>query len=166
MFNKDQKNQIQKQISIKELSKREERYTYYGLMSTYQLYGIKDFDYMLLNQKQHKLFKTVLHGYGAYTKQQVSNMPYKKRKKIAYLWSKGQDVINRFKQEVSAKYANEIFSMFKMKYVKCILDIPAEETSKDLLNDCSFKDLGIEYEDIVLLFLKHKLLPENFFNIK
>lgn len=166
MLSKDQKNQIEKQIAIKKISKREERYMYYGLLSTYQLHGVKEFTYMKLNSKQHKLFKTVLHGFGAYSKQEVSSMNWKKKKEIKYLWSKGQAVINNFKQQVTAVYANEIFSLFKSKYVKFILDIPVESTDKNIYNDCTLKDLDINYDDLILLFIKEKLLPYNFLSIK
>ena len=166
MLSKDQKNQIEKQVSLSEISKREERYMYYGLLSTYQLHGVKEFTYMKLNSKQHLLFKTVLHGFGAYSKHQVSSMSWEKKKEIKYLWSKGQHVINNFKQQVTSVYANEIFSLFKSKYVKFILDIPVDSTDKDIYNDCTLKDLGINYDDLILLFIKKKLLPCNFLSIK
>ena len=47
-----------------------------------------------------------------------------------------------------------------------IASIPAEETLDDYTNTFSFKDLGINYEDVILKFMSVGLLPNNFFTIK
>jgi hypothetical protein len=47
-----------------------------------------------------------------------------------------------------------------------IADVPAEETLDDYKNTLTFKDLGINYEDIVLKFMSVGLLPNNFFTLK
>jgi len=156
--------QIQQQAAIDKLKQREDRFSYLGLLSTYQLYGIKEFSYKTLNPRQHKLFKRVLHGFGAFKKEEVSSMHWEKKRRIKKVWRRGQKVINSFKQQVANVYANQIFSMFDA--CKCITDIPVDEIDHNNVNINTLKELGINYDDLILVFIQHKLLPSNFFKLK
>tara|TARA_R110000765_G_scaffold5492_1_gene17204 strand:+ start:1396 stop:1890 length:495 start_codon:yes stop_codon:yes gene_type:complete len=164
MLNNNQITELDQQIAINKMKEREDRYTYLGLISTYQLYGVKEFSYKTLNPRQHKLFKRVLHGFGAFTKDEVSKMHWDKKRRVKKVWQKGQKIVNAFKQQVANVYANKIFSMFDS--CSFITDIPTAEVDYNYVNINTLKELGINYDDLVLVFIQHGLLPKSFFNLK
>ena len=47
-----------------------------------------------------------------------------------------------------------------------MLNIPVDEYLEDYNNTLSFKDLNVNYEDVILLFMSKGLLPKNFLTLK
>ena len=94
-----------------------------------------------------------------------SSWSYKKRR-ISKVWKRGQMVINEWKQLLSYKKSNEIFSIFESsKLAKKIINEPFVYMP-DYINKLSFKSFGIEYEHLVIKFIAKGLLPKNFFDLK
>ena len=93
--------QILKQHQQKEiLSKREERYHYYGLLTEYQLHPpsiVNSLSYAKLNPYQHFLFKRVLHGLKVYKPEEVRKLHWDKKRRITKVWKRGQREINAWK---------------------------------------------------------------------
>jgi hypothetical protein len=170
MLTEIQKQQIQKQLQIQKLSQRAERYEYLGILSEYQLYAEKDsqkLDYTKLNPYQHFLFKRVLHGLNVYTPEQVNELHWDKKRRIKKVWQRAQDEVNKWKQVICAKKFNQIFSVFsKSPLGREILEIPVDEVDPEYVNKLTFKDLGINYEDLILFFMSKGLLPANFLDLK
>jgi hypothetical protein len=153
------------------LSRRIERYQYLGILEEYQLHPpslINSFEYSKLNPYQHFLFKRVLHGLNVYKPEEVKKLHWDKRRRISKVWKRGQREINAWKQTLCNKrinaYLRKTFPHSPMALA--IADVPAEETLDDYKNTLTFKDLGINYEDIVLKFMSVGLLPNNFFTLK
>tara|TARA_R110001592_G_scaffold24542_3_gene94486 strand:- start:5274 stop:5882 length:609 start_codon:yes stop_codon:yes gene_type:complete len=153
------------------LSKRIERYQYLGILEEYQLHPpslINSFEYSKLNPYQHFLFKRVLHGLNVYKPEEVKKLHWDKRRRISKVWKRGQREINAWKQTLCNKkinsYLRETFKHSPL--AQYIASIPAEETLDDYHNTMTFKDLGINYEDVILKFMSLGLLPNNFFTIK
>lgn len=152
------------------LSKRIERYEYLGLLSEYQLHPpsiINSFEYSKLNPYQHFLFKRVLHGLRVYKPKEISTLHWDKKKRIIKVWKRGQKEINTWKQILSNKLVNIYFkkTFYNSAFALLLADIPADEILNDYQNKLSFKDLGINYEDIILKFMSTGLLPKNYFTI-
>ena len=169
MLSKEQIRILNQQKSIEALKKREERYTYLGLLQTYQIQPkelVQKLEYTKLNSRQHFLFKRVLHGLNMYSKEEINKMHRDKKKRIKKVWLKGQRVLNEWKQIISSKKVNAyLYSLFGDN-VKGIIEVPVTEVLPDYRNNISLKDLGIKYEDVILKFISEGLLPANFLSIK
>lgn len=170
-FTEEQKSKLNKLKDINELTKREERYMYFGIYETYksQKELIQRLDYTKLNPRQHFLFKRVLHGMNIYKPEDKLKMHWDKRRRIKKVWIKGQNVINEWKQEISNKKVNDyLISLFGVDnhIINSIVEVPANETIKDYKNKLTLKDLNITYEDLILKFISVGLLPQNYLSLK
>lgn len=162
MLNPDQ---IEKLKQIEELKKRESRYAYYGILQEYQLNINEDISYANLNSYQQFLFKRVLHGLKVYNDEQLAKLHWRKKHKIKKVWSKGQKILNEWKQIIANKQINDyLYRTFGTK-AQAFLDIPETEILPDYKNTMSLKDLGIRYEDVILKFMSEGLLPKNFLRL-
>jgi hypothetical protein len=47
-----------------------------------------------------------------------------------------------------------------------IISVPCDEVLEDYHNKLTFKELNIEYEDVILLFMSKGLLPKNYLTLK
>ena len=153
------------------LSKREERYQYYGILAEYQLHPesiVNSLSYTKLNPYQHFLFKRVLHGLKVYKPEEVTKLHWDKKRRITKVWKRSQREINVWKQTICNKRVNAYLSRtFKSSpLAQYIANIPADETLDDYTNTMSFKELGITYEDVILKFMSLGLLPKNYLELK
>jgi hypothetical protein len=152
------------------LSQQLQRYHYYGLLEEYQLHPTSitnNFHYTSLNSYQHFLFKRVLHGLNVYTKEEVQKLHWDKKRRISKVWKRSQREINAWKQMICNKKVNDYFKKtFKGPTMEYITSIPATETLEDYKNTLTFKDLNIQYEDVILLFMSKGLLPKNYLTLQ
>ena len=101
-----------------------------------------------------------------YSQEEVSNMHWDKKRRITKVWKRGQMVINQWKQYLTYKESNKIFSIFaSSKLAKEIVNDPFTYMP-DYINKLSFKSFGIEYEHLIIKFIANGLLPKNFFDLK
>ena len=170
MLSQDQLNLINQEQSKTLLSQQLQRYHYYGLLEEYQLHPTaitNNFHYNKLNSYQHFLFKRVLHGLNVYTKEEVQKLHWDKKRRISKVWKRSQREINAWKQMICSKKINDYFSStFKSPAIDYITSIPATETLDDYNNKLTFKELHIEYEDVIYLFMSKGLLPKNYLTLK
>jgi hypothetical protein len=159
----------QDQLTKIKLQKIKSHLNYLGLLEDLESLNIepnKSIKYNKLNPKQHFLFKRVLHGHKMYNKEEFAEMHWDKKRRISKVWKRGQMVINEWKQLLSYKKSNEIFSIFESsKLAKKIINEPFVYMP-DYINKLSFKSFGIEYEHLVIKFIAKGLLPKNFFDLK
>lgn len=171
MLSSEQQKTLKAKTNISILEKREARYMYYGIYEQYRINKSKmqTLEYSKLNPAQHFMFKRVLHGLKMYKKEEISSMHKQKRGRIIKVWKKGQNVINEWKQQIANKKCNaflEITFGTKSSFIRDILAVPYTEVLPDYINKTSLKDLGINYEDLILRFMSTGLLPKNFLDIK
>ena len=170
MLSQNQLKQITQEHSKIELSQQLQRYHYFGLLEEYQLHPTSitnSFRYTKLNSYQHFLFKRVLHGLNVYTKEEVQKLHWDKKRRISKVWKRSQREINAWKQMICSKKINDYFSStFKSPAIDYITSIPATETLDDYNNKLTFKELNIEYEDVIYLFMSKGLLPKNYLTLK
>ena len=169
MFSKDQLKQLAPKLQKVEEDRLAQRYEYLGLLSEYQLYIKKpkqQLVYSKLNPKQHFLFKRILHGLKMYKKEEVEKMHWDKKRRITKVWKRSQNVLNEFKQFISYKKIQPIFRIFaKSELGKAIHEMPFEYLP-DYKNKMTLKELGINYEDVILKFMSVGLLPKNYLSVK
>ncbi len=179
MLSKQQKNQLEsivkknnsnyrkKQQKLADLKKRKERYEYAGILSEYQLYRKGQKTFRQLNKTQKLMFNTLIHGYGAYAKEDIKKMSKQEKYMIEKSWNIAQKVINDFKIEVvdnvSNKLINDIFTVYFPKHVKFATSFAS---SKSETNIMTLSQCGLTYDELVIRFMREKLLPSNFFSLK
>jgi len=171
MLSQSQQELLQKEKAIIELKHRESRFIYYGIYESYcaNKLNIQKLSYTKLNPKQHFLFKRVLHGLNMYTKEQVAEMHPQKKRRISKVWRKGQSVINEWKQMICNKKLNRfLFVTFgeKSEIIRELLKVPVTDVDPNYKNTLTLKELGINYEDLILKYMQVGLLPKNFLSLK
>ena len=171
MLSQEQLEQLQQQQQLDNLSRREERYNYFGILAEYQLHPpslVNSLSYTKLNPYQHFLFKRVLHGLKVYKPEEVRKLHWDKKRRITKVWKRGQREINAWKQTICNKRVNAYLSnTFKHSpLAQYIANIPASEVLDDYTNTMSFKELGMTYEDVILKFMSLGLLPKNYLELK
>jgi hypothetical protein len=90
----------------------------------------------------------------------------KKKQRIINVYKRAQVTLNKFKQQVTIKYSNAIFeTLFPNSPITQFL-LADTETDEKFKNTLTFKDLGIEKQDIIAIFIAEGILPKNFFDLK
>ena len=169
MLNEKQIQELKPKLEQFKIEREEARYTYLGMLSEYQLF-IKEpkqtLVYTKLNPTQHFLFKRVLHGLKMYNKEEVANMHWDKKRRVTKVWKRGQNVINELKQFVAWQQVKPLFRIFaKSELGKEIYEMPFEYLS-DYKNKMTLKELGLNYEDLIIKFMGQGLLPKNYLNLR
>ncbi|MGK0255837.1 MAG: hypothetical protein ACI81I_000444 [Arcobacteraceae bacterium] len=170
MLSPEQITKLQEEQSKSLLSYQLQRYQYYGILEEYQTHPeslINSFEYKRLNPYQHFLFKRVLHGLNVYTKEEITKLHWDKKRRITKVWKRSQKEINAWKQTICNKRVNRLFKKtFTGSSVEYIVSIPCNEILEDYHNTLTFKQLNIEYEDVILYFMSKGLLPKNYLTLK
>lgn len=170
MLSNEQKQILTLEKQINDIAKRKSRYEYLGILSEYQTQPeliAQRLDYSKLNPTQHFLFKRVLHGLNVYTPEERSKLHWDKKRRIKKVWQRGQREVNAWKQVITAKKVQPLFSIFTgTEFGRALAAYPIDETDPNVINKISFKDLGIKYEDLILFYMKKGLLPKNYLTLK
>lgn len=115
---------------------------------------------------QNYLYKRALYGLDALTEKELATMCSKKKQRIINVYKRAQVTLNKFKQHVTIKYSNTIFeTLFPNSPITQFL-LADTETDEKFKNTLTFKDLGIEKQDIIAIFIAEGILPKNFFDLK
>lgn len=124
------------------------------------------FEKSVFNPVQEKLYSQVVYGFAAYEEKAVERMSSKTKEFIKFRYAKAQQLINKWKQELSNKYVDGfLLSMFpKSKLVKDITSV--EGFDKQYLCTFTFKEVGLTKIDIAKGLIENYLLPQHFFKIK
>jgi fructose-bisphosphate aldolase class 1 len=90
----------------------------------------------------------------------------KKKQRIVNVYKRAQLIINKFKQEYTIKYTNFLFkTLFPNSPLTSflLLDTEIDQSFKNIL---TFKDLNINKEDIINIFISEGILPKNFLSLE
>jgi hypothetical protein len=117
------------------------------------------------SQYQNYLYKRALYGLDALTQQELATMCSKKKQRIVNVYKRAQIVLNKFKQQVTIQYSNFIFKTLFPKSPLTELLIADTETDDKFKNTLTFKDLGIQKEQIITIFMAEGILPKNFLSL-
>jgi len=118
------------------------------------------------NQYQNYLYKRALYGLSALTDDELATMCSKKKQRIVNVYKKAQGVINKLKQQATISYTNFIFeTLFPNSPITQAL-LSETETDEKLVNTLNFKDLGIDKQDIITIFIAEGVLPKNFLSLE
>ena len=115
---------------------------------------------------QNYLYKRALYGLDALTEKELANMCSKKKQRIINVYKRAQVTLNKFKQQLTITYSNIIFEkLFPNSPITQYL-LADNETDEKFKNTLTFKDLGIEKQDIITIFIAEGILPKNFLDLK
>lgn len=115
---------------------------------------------------QNYLYKRALYGLDALSEQELATMCSKKKQRIVNVYKRAQVTLNKFKQELTIKYSNFIFETLFPKSPITQFLMADTETDDKYKNTLTFKDLGIEKQDIIAIFIAEGVLPKNFLDLK
>lgn len=118
------------------------------------------------SQYQNYLYKRALYGLDALSQQELATMCSKKKQRIINVYKRAQVVLNKFKQELTIKYTNLLFkTLFPKSPITDIL-LSQTETDEKFKNTLTFKDLNIDKDQIISIFIAEGILPKNFLSLK
>ena len=117
------------------------------------------------SQYQNYLYKRALYGLDALSEKELAAMCSKKKQRIINVYKRAQVTLNKFKQQVTIQYSNFIFKTLFPKSPLTELLIAETETDDKFKNTLTFKDLGINKEQIISIFMAEGILPKNFLSL-
>ncbi len=135
----------------------------------YQLNGGKT--YMQYEQDkysvyQNYLYKRALYGLEALTQEELATICGKKKQRILNVYKRAQSVLNTLKQKITIDYTNSIFQKLfpNSKLTNDLLN--HSEIDEKFKNTLTFKDLNIDKDQIIAIFIAEGILPKNFLSLR
>jgi hypothetical protein len=157
---------------VKKLKKRKEKFEYSGKLADYQEKMFKEgsvrevYQFKSYTPYQNKLYKRALYGLRGIDQRELEFMSEERKEMATRLYVKGQIAINLYKQKVTNKLSNMIFEEFFPDSPITDFFVNYSETSKNFKNTLTFKDLNIEKEHIITIFMEEGILPKNFHQLE
>lgn len=115
---------------------------------------------------QNYLYKRALYGLDALNQEELVIMCSKKKQRIVNVYKRAQVVLNTFKQKLTIKYSNSIFNTLfpNSNLTKELVNL--DETDEKFKNTLTFKDLNIDKDQIISIFIAEGILPKNFLSLQ
>jgi hypothetical protein len=115
---------------------------------------------------QNYLYKRALYGLSSINEEELNTMCSKKKQRIVNVYKRAQVVLNKLKQQATINYSNFIFkTLFPNSPITQFL-LADTETDEKFKNTLTFKDLNIEKQDIISIFMLEGILPKNFLSLE
>lgn len=115
---------------------------------------------------QNYLYKRALYGLDSLSVEELNTMCSKKRSRIINVYNRGQLVVNKYKHQVTKKLTDKLLgSLFPNSSLISEI-IKYEDIDNNYKNTLTFKDLSIEKDLIVDLFITEGILPKNFLSLE
>ena len=115
---------------------------------------------------QNYLYKRALYGLSSINEEELNTMCSKKKQRIVNVYKRAQVVLNKLKQQATINYINFIFkTLFPNSPITQFL-LADTETDEKFKNTLTFKDLNIEKQDIISIFMLEGILPKNFLSLE
>ena len=115
---------------------------------------------------QNYLYKRALYGLSSINEDELATMCSKKKQRIINVYKRAQLVINKLKQQATISYTNFLFeTLFPNSPITQFL-LSEIETDDKFKNTLHFKDLGINKEQIITIFIAEGVLPKNFLSLE
>ena len=118
------------------------------------------------NTYQNYLYKRALYGLDSLSVEELNTMCSKKRSRIVNVYNRAQLVVNKYKHQVTKQLTDKLLgSLFPNSSLISEL-CNYEEIDNNYKNTLTFKDLSIEKDLIVQLFITEGILPKNFLSLE
>lgn len=123
-------------------------------------------DVVNLNPKQIKIYRLAIYGVEALSEQEYKLLTKIEVKRIISKQKHTQKLINRWKQQIVQIKVNSLLSkLFPKSSIISELISDNDYYSDTLINNHSFKELGITKKTLIDKLIELKCLPINFYNI-
>lgn len=134
----------------------------------YQLQPVRYMEYEqdVYNSYQNYLYKRALYGLSSLSQDELSTMCNKKRQRIINVYNKAQAVLNIAKQKATIHYTNLLFKSLFPNSPLTEMFLENTETDVNFKNTLTFKDLNINKDKIISIFISEGILPKNFMDLK
>lgn len=156
---------------FKDVKKKRDILPVYGHLQRLQLHGNKlnDRSYQSytpfrFNETQQRLYSQLVYGIKDEAK---AALPAEEISVIQAKHQRAQKIINTWKNEIVNSYVDVIFGkvFWHSDISKEMIEKAQRDKRSNVLNNMSFKDLGLEKRHVAEKLIKHKLLPEDFFQL-
>jgi len=150
-------------------STKKQKFEYSGKLEEYQLYKGKtytQYETDKYTEYQNFLYKRALYGLKSLPKAEVDQMSKQKRIRITKVNRRAQRVLNEAKQRKVIAITNRMFAKWfpDTKFTKFMLG--NTDTDIKVRNTLNFKDLNIDKDEIIRIFIDEGILSKNFLSLK
>lgn len=115
---------------------------------------------------QNLLYKRALYGMGGYKKEELENLSEERKQLINRIYYKGQVAINLYKQKVTNRLSNLVFEEYFPESPITAFFKECNEVDEEHKNTLTFKELNINKDQIITIFIEEGVLPKNFHSLK
>jgi len=149
-------------------STKKHKFEYSGKLEEYQLYKGKtytQYETDKYTEYQNFLYKRALYGLKSLPQAEVDKMSKQKRIRITKVNRRAQRVLNEAKQRKVIAITNRMFSKWfpDAKFTKFMLG--NTDTDIKVRNTLNFKDLNIDKDEIIRIFIDEGILSKNFLSL-
>ena len=149
-------------------STKKQKFEYSGKLEEYQLYKGKtytQYETDKYTEYQNFLYKRALYGLKSLPKAEVDQMSKQKRIRITKVNRRAQRVLNEAKQRKVIAITNRMFAKWfpDTKFTKFMLG--NTDTDIKVRNTLNFKDLNIDKDEIIRIFIDEGILSKNFLSL-
>lgn len=115
---------------------------------------------------QNYLYKRALYGLDSLSVEELKSMCSKKKSRIINVYNRGQLVVNKYKHQVTKQLTDKLLGSLFPKSLLISEIIKFDDIDNNYKNTLTFKDLSIEKDMIVELFITEGILPKNFLSLE
>lgn len=142
---------------------------YNGKMSEYHTTA-KRYKESTFNEYQNFLFNRAMYGLTVFSKSELDNMFWEKKKRINKVHLRTKKVLNIWKQQLT----NKIFEKFfvpkfdnkKIEFAQDFAHLYANEVDESIDCNISFSNLGVSKKQIITKLIHENILPKDFYELK
>lgn len=150
-------------------STKKQKFEYSGKLEEYQLYKkntYTKYETDQYSQYQNFLYKRALYGLKSLPAEEVEKMSKQKKIRIQKVNRRAQRVLNEAKQRKVITITNGLFAKWfpDTNFTKFMLG--NTDTDVKLRNTLNFKDLNIDKNEIIRIFIEEGILSSNFLSLK
>lgn len=115
---------------------------------------------------QNYLYKRALYGLDSLSVEELNNMCSKKKSRILNVYNRAQLVVNNYKHQVTKQLSDKLLtSLFPNSSLISEL-CSYDDIDNNYKNTLTFKDLCIQKDALVQLFISEGILPKNFLSLE
>ena len=149
-------------------STKKHKFEYSGKLEEYQLYKkntYTKYETDKYSQYQNFLYKRALYGLKSLPTEEVEKMSKQKRIRIQRVNRRAQRVLNEAKQKKVIAITNKLFSKWFPDTVFTNFMLKNTETDFKVRNTLNYKDLNIDKDGIIRIFMEEGILSSNFLSL-
>jgi len=126
----------------------------------------QDFEQDKYNTYQNYLYKRALYGLDSLSVDEFNTMCSKKKSRIVNVYNRTQVVVNNYKHKVTKQLTDKLLtSLFPNSSLISEL-CNYDDVDNNYKNTLTFKDLCIQKDALVQLFISEGILPKNFLSLE